>query len=132
MTKEVKEYLDQLSDENRKKDCIQLIKILKSTTGFDAEMWAKNSIVGFGKYRYEYESGRTGDWFFAGFSSRKQNLTIYITDGFEDYPEILKALGKFKTGKSCLYVKQLEDINIELLKIIITNSIQKIKIKYNL
>ncbi len=86
-------------------------------------MWG-SSIVGFGNYHYKYESGREGDWFLTGFSPRKQNLTLYIMPGFAQYDELMKKLGKHKTGKSCLYIKSLEDINLPTLKQLIQQSVK--------
>ena len=89
-------------------------------------MWG-TSIVGFGNYHYKYASGREGDWFQAGFSPRKQNLTFYIMGGFNKYPGLLKKLGKYSTGKGCLYVKKLEDIDLKVLNEIVTKSVKVVK-----
>jgi hypothetical protein len=86
-------------------------------------MWG-SSIIGFGSYHYKYESGREGDWFLTGFSPRKQNLTLYIMAGFAQYDELMKKLGKYKTGKSCLYVKSLADIDLATLKTLIQQSVK--------
>lgn len=86
-------------------------------------MWG-SSIVGFGSYHCKYESGREGDWFLTGFSPRKQNLTLYLMAEFEQYPELLKALGKYKTGKSCLYINRLEDIHLPTLKKLVQQSVK--------
>ena len=85
-------------------------------------MWG-DSIIGFGKYHYKYASGREGDWMRIGFSPRKQNLTLYIMDGFEKYSELLESLGKYKTGKSCLYIKKMQDIDINILKELVKESL---------
>jgi hypothetical protein len=86
-------------------------------------MWG-NSIVGFGNYHYTYASGREGDWFLTGFSPRKQALTLYIISGFAQYDHLMKRLGKFKIGKSCLYIKKLEDIDPNVLRELIQASIR--------
>ena len=86
-------------------------------------MWG-DSIVGFGSYHYKYASGREGDWFLIGFSPRKQNLTLYIMDGFDGYDELLQALGKHRTGKSCLYLKRLAQIHLPALEELIQRSVQ--------
>jgi len=86
-------------------------------------MWG-DSLVGFGNYHYKYSSGREGDWFLTGFSPREQNITIYIMAGFRSYPDLMEKLGKYKTGKSCIYIKQLEDINLPHLKRLIKASIK--------
>ncbi len=88
-------------------------------------MWDA-SIVGFGNYRYKYQSGREGDWFVSGFSPRKQNLTLYIMSGFSRYDELLAKLGKHKTGKSCLYINKLEDINLDVLAEMIETSVENV------
>jgi hypothetical protein len=92
-------------------------------------MWG-SSIVGFGSYHYRYESGREGDWFRTGFSPRKQNLTLYIMDGFEKYAALLERLGKFKTGKSCLYVRRLDDVDRKVLAKLIDKSLAHFEEKY--
>lgn len=89
-------------------------------------MWGP-SIIGFGSYSYEYASGRTGDWPMIGLSPRKQNLTLYIMPGFDEYEPLLKKLGPHTTGKSCLYIKRLSDIDLPTLKKIMTASIAKMK-----
>jgi len=91
-------------------------------------MWGP-SIVGFGKYHYKYASGREGDFFITGFSPRKQNLTLYIMSGFQKYPKFMKKLGKYKTGSSCLYINKLEDVNMRVLKELITESVKYMKQK---
>ena len=81
------------------------------------------SIIGFGEYHYEYASGREGDFFLAGFSSRKQNLTLYIHSGFDEYSNLLERLGKYKTGKACLYIKKLADVDMQVLQEIVAKSV---------
>lgn len=107
--------------EKRQGDCKELINILKEISGEEPQMWG-SSIIGFGKYHYKYESGREGDWFKIGFSPRKQNITIYVTSGFKDYDSILSKLGKYKLGKSCIYIKQLADIDKTVLKKILKHA----------
>ena len=85
-------------------------------------MWG-DSIVGFGAYHYKYASGREGDWFLTGFSPRKQNLTLYIMSGFEEYNDLLNKLGKYKTGKACLYINKLEDVDLSVLQELVTKSV---------
>jgi len=89
-------------------------------------MWGP-SIVGFGNFKYKYANGTENDWMLTGFSPRKQNLTIYIMTGFDRYEELLGKLGKFKTGKSCLYIKKIEDINLEVLSEIVLASIERLR-----
>lgn len=119
----VSEFLSGISDENVKRDCDTLVKIMKQVTRADPKMWG-SSIVGFGKRQYKYESGRELDWFQIGFSPRKQNLTLYIMPGFAKYQELMKRLGKHKTGKSCLYIKSLDDIDKSVLEELIRESVK--------
>ena len=99
---------------------------MKEVTGEEPCMWG-NSIVGFGDYHYKYKSGREGDWFLIGFSPRKQYLTLYIMAGFDHYEDLLTKLGKYKTGKSCLYLKRLSDVNSEILKTLASESVKFVK-----
>ena len=126
---DVQQYLNSVEDEQKRKDCFTLLKMMKSLTGNPPKMWG-NSIVGFGSYHYKYDSGRAGDWFLCGFAPRKQNLTMYIMSGFKKQETLLKKLGKYKTGKSCLYVKKLEDIDQAVLKQMIITSINYLAEKY--
>ncbi len=116
-------FLDKVSDDQRRKDCYTVVEMMKKATGAEPKMWG-DSIVGFGSYHYKYASGREADWLLTGFSPRKQNLTLYFMTGFEDYQDILRRLGKFTTGKGCLYIKKLGDVNLELLQELITQSVQ--------
>ena len=110
-------------DDKRQADCRCILKLMRTITGKKPQMWG-SSIVGFGNYHYKYKSGREGDWFVTGFSPRKQNLTIYIMPGFSSYADLLAKLGKCKTSVSCLYVKKLEDIDINVLEKLIAKSIR--------
>lgn len=124
----VLEFLEKEPQTTRKNDCLTLIKTMQAITGEEPKMWGP-SIVGFGVYHYRYETGREGQSFLTGFSPRKQALTIYIMAGFENYEALMSRLGKFKTGKACLYVKKLADIDMDLLKELITHSIEYVKAK---
>ncbi|MCI0434468.1 MAG: DUF1801 domain-containing protein [Gemmatimonadetes bacterium] len=104
-------FLDAIPDEDRRRDCKAIARIMKKATGASPVMWG-DSIVGFGSYRYKYESGRQGEWFLTGFSPRKQNLTLYIMAGFDGYPALMKKLGKHTTGRACLYIKRLDDTDV--------------------
>ncbi|MCB0055676.1 MAG: DUF1801 domain-containing protein, partial [Caldilineaceae bacterium] len=101
----VETFLSSIEDAQKQQDCRTLIAIMQEATGAAPRMWGE-SIVGFGHYHYKYASGREGDWFLTGFAPRKQNLTLYIMAGFHHYDELLQKLGKFKTGKSCLYINK--------------------------
>jgi len=103
---------------------------MRKATGHKAVMWG-TSIVGFGSYHYEYESGREGDFMLVGFSPRKSNLTLYIITGFSRYESLMEKLGKYKTGKSCLYIKKLEDVDFEVLTELVTLSSERVVAKYN-
>ena len=121
----VEAFLDKIEDPVKKADSKTLATLMEELTGAKPKMWGE-SIVGFGDYRYKYASGREGDWFLAGFSPRKQNLTIYIMGYLEFYTDILENLGKHKHGKGCLYIKRLEDIDKEVLRILIRTSIERL------
>jgi len=118
----VKDFLDSVEDEKKRKDSYHVLQIMQKITGEEPKMWG-TSIIGFGNYHYKYKTGREGDWFVTGFSPRKQALTLYIMAGFSKYDELMQKLGKYKTGKSCLYVKKLEDIDESVLKQLISESV---------
>ncbi len=120
--KSVDDFMSQIDIEKRRQDCFTILKFMKKITGSEPKMRG-DSIVGFGNYHYKYASGREGDWFLTGFSPRKQSLILYIMSGFGKYAELLEELGKFKTGKSCLCTKNLEDIDMPTLKELINQSI---------
>ncbi|HYJ88215.1 MAG TPA: DUF1801 domain-containing protein [Pyrinomonadaceae bacterium] len=117
-------FLNKVSDEVRRDDCFAVLEIMKDVTGEEPKMWGP-SIVGFGRYHYKYESGREGEWMITGFSPRKGDLTLYIMPGFEAFPDLMKRLGKFKTGKSCLYIKKLEDVDRGVLRQLVKQSVRK-------
>ena len=119
----VKAFLNKISDEQRRKDCQTVSDLMQRATGEVPKMWG-SSIVGFGRYQYRYASGHEGEWPIIGFSPRKNDLTLYIMRGFDESQSLLDRLGKFKTGKSCLYIKRLADIDVPVLKKLITESVQ--------
>ena len=119
----VERFLNGITDEKKRQDCFTILELMKQITQTEPQMWG-SSMVGFGSYHYKYESGREGDAFLTGFSPRKQNLTLYIMAGFDQYEELLKTLGKHKTGKSCLYIKRIEDIHLSTLKKLIEQSVK--------
>ena len=122
----VEDFLNTVSDEQTRADCFEIAKMMKQATKAEPKMWG-SSIVGFGSYHYKGASGREGDWMLVGFSPRKQNLTLYIMAGFERYDELMKKLGKFSTGKSCLYIKKLADVDKKVLKELVSESVQFMK-----
>jgi hypothetical protein len=118
----VEEFLNKVEDDEKRTDAFKLLEIFKAVTGEEPKMWG-DSIVGFGTYVYKYANGRELEWMECGFSPRKQNLTIYIMTGFDGFGEALGKLGKHKTGKSCLYIKKLEDIDQAVLEKMIAESV---------
>ena len=121
----VEDFLNQVEDEQKRRDAFELMTLFREATGEEAVMWGP-SIVGFGEYHYKYDSGREGDFMLAGFSPRKSALTLYIMGGFDRYEDLLGKLGKFKQGKGCLYVKRLTDIDQEALKELVRQSAQHV------
>lgn len=122
----VDKFINTIKDENTRADCYTIIKLMKSVTKEDPKMWG-SSIIGFGNYHYKYASGHEGDMCVAGFSPRKQNLTIYLMPGFEIQQPLLEKLGKYKTSKVCLYIKSLKDVDIKILKKMIEISVREMK-----
>ena len=122
----VKDFIDATRDEQQRKDCRTVSRIMKRVTKSNPKMWGPG-IVGFGSYHYKYASGREANWFLAGFAPRKQNLTLYIMSGFQKYNTLLKKLGKHKIGKSCLYVKRLDDVDIDVLTQLIEDSVAHLR-----
>lgn len=119
----VDKFLKGIKDEKKRADCYEILEIMRKATRAQPRMWG-TSIVGFGDYHYVYESGREGDWFITGFSPRKQNLTLYMMGGFGQFEDLMKKLGKHSTGKGCLYINKLEDVDTKILKEIITKSVK--------
>jgi uncharacterized protein DUF1801 len=119
----VEKFLEGIKDEKKREDCFQILKIMKKATKAQPKMWGP-SIIGFGDYRYKYASGRENDWFITGFSPRAQALTLYMTGGFDN--DILKKLGKYKTGKGCLYISKFEDIDPRVLSELIAAGVKNL------
>ncbi|MEO8588628.1 MAG: DUF1801 domain-containing protein [Flavobacteriales bacterium] len=125
-TKETTASVDAFIDkqpESVAADCRTIIKLMKKATGEEPRMWGA-SIVGFGRYAYEGASGRSGEWMITGFSPRKANLSLYIFAGFEKEAALMKKLGKHTTGKGCLYIKQLSDVDVKLLEELIVKGVK--------
>lgn len=129
-TRNVEDFLNEVEDPKRRKDCFTITELMSKITHAEPKMWG-TAIVGFGSYHYKYESGREGDAPLVGFSPRKQNLTLYVMLGSGEMDGELQKLGKFKTGKGCLYIDKLEDVNINVLQEIIKKAANYIKNKYN-
>lgn len=122
----VKGFLDSIADESKRKDSYLLFQMMEKATKNEARMWG-DSIVGFGDYHYVGKSGREGDWFLAGLSPRKQNLTLYMLGGWEQHNELLAKLGKHSLGKGCLYIKRLEDVDLSVLNKLIVEAVKRAK-----
>jgi hypothetical protein len=125
----VEEYLETIEDPRRRADCTALSALMKKVTKFEPRMWGP-SIVGFGSYHYRYETGREGDACLAGFSSRKPEIVVYIADEFASRDELLQQLGKHRTGKVCLYIKRLSDIDVGVLEKLVKASVAEMRKKY--
>lgn len=124
----VLDFLSSVENERRRVDSLELKKLFDEATGMEAKMWG-DSIVGYGKYHYKSDrSSQEGDWPLTGFSPRKQNLTVYIMPGFQDYGNIIEKIGKCKTSTgSCMYINKLSDVDTELLKNLISLSVKDMK-----
>ena len=120
----VENFINSVEIKRRREDGFALLEIMKDVTGEEAEMWGP-SIIGFGDYHYKYESGREGDIFLAGFSPRKQSLSLYIMAGFEEYDSLLSSLGKHRKGASCLYINKLADVDMNVLRELIEKSVEQ-------
>jgi hypothetical protein len=129
-TNSVSVFIKTVPDQQKQKDSLAMIEIMERQSGFEAKMWGP-AVVGFGSYHYKYESGHQGDAPLVGFSPRKAALVLYLfcEDGRKE--ELLKKFGKYKTGKSCIYIQKLEDINIEILEKLIVHSIKFLTARYS-
>jgi len=122
----VEGFLNSVTDEQKREDCFEILKLMKQVTKETPKMWGA-SIVGFGSYHYKGASGREGDWLLTGFSPRKENLTLYIMGGFDLHKDLLKKLGKYKTSVGCLYIKKLADVDKKVLKELVAESVKTTK-----
>ncbi|HVN53516.1 MAG TPA: DUF1801 domain-containing protein [Anaerolineaceae bacterium] len=122
----VEQFLNAIPDERKRRDSFAILELMKQVTGMEPRMWG-SSIVGFGSYHYRYDSGREGDAILAGFSPRAQALTIYNMGGVDPENPLFKQLGKFTTGKGCLYIKRLDDVDLPALKSLIEESFNAAK-----
>jgi hypothetical protein len=125
----VKAFIDAVDDERKRRDSRELAAMMSDITGSEPKMWG-SSMVGFGHYHYKYASGREGDFFLTGFSPRKTALAVYIMTGFDDCAEQLARLGPYKTGKSCLYLKNLDAIDRDVLEEIVRDSVKVMRSRY--
>ena len=126
----VSAFLQSVDGEQKRRDARDILALMKEVTGKRPKMWG-TSIVGFGSYHYKYQSGREGDWLVTGFSPRKQNLAVYIMLGFSRYSSLMNRLGKYKTGKSCLYLRRLGDVDQKVLRQLVTRSVADMKKLYD-
>jgi hypothetical protein len=122
----VEDFLSAVEHDTRRADGFTLLEMMREVTGEEPAMWGP-SIIGFGSYHYKYESGREGDMPIVGFSPRKRSQSVYIMDGFEGYQDLLDRLGKHRTGKSCLYINKLADVDTDVLREIIRQSFEQVK-----
>ena len=122
-------YIDAVEDAQKRADCRAVAAMMAEVTGAPARMWGP-SIVGFGSYHYRYESGREGDFMETGFAARKRAITLYIMAGFSEYGDLLAKLGKHDTGKSCLYVKRLADVDQAVLREMVERSVAWIRARH--
>lgn len=123
---DVMEFLNNVADARKREDALTVRALMAEVTGEEPKMWG-GSIVGFGTYHYKYASGREGDMPLTGFSPRKQALTLYIMGGFEQYDDLLAKLGKHTTGSACLYIKRLADVDMGVLRELVTRSVEHMK-----
>ena len=122
-------FVDSIGDPRRRADARKIASMMRRVTGKRARMWG-SSIVGYGTYHYKYESGREGDFMLTGYSPRKQALTVYILAGFDRFDPLMKKLGKYKTGRSCLYIKSLSDVDEKVLEQLIDASVKHMRDNY--
>lgn len=122
-------YLASIQPDQKRDDALAISAMMRRVTGELPKMWG-GSIIGFGETHYKYESGREGDWFLVGFAPRKANLTLYIMPGFSEYGPLMKKLGKHKTGKSCLYINKLDDVDMAVLEKLVAKSVEFMKKRY--
>lgn len=121
----VAHFVSTIADDTRRREVRTVISLMKTATKAPPRMWG-SSIVGFGRFQYRYGTAREGEWFVAGLSPRKANLTLYILPGLHEYGDLLPKLGKFTTGKSCLYIKRLDDIHLPTLKTMVSRAAKRL------
>ena len=123
-------FIKGIEDKQKRSDVKKVVAMMREATGSRARMWGTN-IVGFGRYHYKYDSGREGDFMITGFSPRKQALTLYIIPGFTYSESLMSKLGKYKTGKSCLYIRRLSDVDEKVLRQLIVGSVKYMRKNYD-
>ncbi len=125
----VTEFLNSIDNPQMRSDAKKVASMMRRATGKRAKMWG-SSIVGYGTYHYKYDSGREGDFMVTGYSPRKQALTVYIMPGFGKFGPLMKKLGKYKTGKSCLYIRRLADVDEKVLNRLIVDAVKYMRKNY--
>ncbi len=125
----VTEFINRIDDKQKRSDVKRIAAMMREATGSRAKMWG-SSIIGFGSYHYKYASGREGDFMVTGLSPRKQAVTVYIMPGFGQFQPLMQKLGKYKTGKSCLYIKRLSDVDEKVLQRLIVASVKYMRQNY--
>lgn len=122
-------FVNSIEDPAKRRDVKKIAAMMRRATGKRPKMWGP-SMVGYGLYEYRYPTGNSGEWLITGYAPRKQALTVYIMCGFGPFQSLMKKLGKYKTGKSCLYIKKLEDVDEAVLEELITRSVEEIRRRY--
>jgi hypothetical protein len=128
-TKSVTDFINAIKDETKRNDSFRLVEIIKKQTGLKPTMWG-SSIVGLGSYHYKYESGREGDSPLVAFSPRANAIALYLSGNFAQRERLLQKLGEHKTDKGCIWIRKLDDINIDVFEKLIANHIKHIQSKY--
>ena len=121
--------LAKVTPEQKQQDCRRIDEMMQEATGCEAKVWG-GSMLGYGQYHYRYDSGREGDFFITGFAPRAKNISLYIMAGFSRYDDLMAKLGKYKTGKSCLYINKLADVDEQVLAALISESVAWMREKY--
>lgn len=121
----VSDFLAQVTDEGRRQDCQTLLEMMQEITQAEPIMWG-DRMVGFGRYKYHYATGNSGEWLLVGFAPRKTELTLYLMAGLDPFADLLAQLGKHKTGKGCLYVKRLADVDLTVLRELVTQTVARL------
>lgn len=125
----VEAYLETLEHAGRREDAQTLLLMMREATGEEPRLWGP-SIVGFGRYAYRYESGREGESFLTGFAPRRANMVVYVMPGFDPYAELLQRLGKYRTGRSCLYLGRLQNVDLDVLRELVVASVATMRARH--
>ena len=122
-------FIGAVDDAARRRDCREIMRMMRAATGKRPRMWGP-SMVGYGSYHYRYASGREGDWFLAGFSPRKRDLTVYVIPDLRSHEDLLERLGPHRRGVCCLYLKRLDDIDRDVLRELLERAVARIRASY--